>query len=482
MIEIITLSRKRTILSRLLVLSFILIPFLHSCEEDVPFTTYIDGKVVNPKSEFVIITDYLDVRDTLLLDENGNFEITYENLEAGLFSIAYPGEYQSFYLTPGDSVGLRANTKAFDETLAFTGSHSRENNFLIQLYIDIEKSNMRLLKFKNESPEVFYKNVLRVKEERLENLDKAIAKYEFGEHFSKLAKFIISLNSYYELERYPILNDGNPYEDENVIFPEEFFAHRSRLDLNQAKLLNNYAFRPFMNALVSNIAFKKLSVKNIDEVDLNSYYYNKERLDIIDSTLTNETLKNYFAASEIRNFIRRRKNATDINALVTDFLSMSTDEKINEEIAQLASTYISLDPGNPLPNFELRDINNETVMLEDKVKRLSVLYYWSIQDKNYALGVHDQVKDLQLKYPEIEFIGINIDDMDYDAWQDVIAQYDFRDSREFQIYGRSSIERELALRNSNRSMVVDRNLIIIDPNINLFYYRIETTLLGYLNR
>jgi hypothetical protein len=26
------------------------------------------------------------------------------------------------------------------------------------------------------------------------------------------------------------------------------------------------------------------------------------------------------------------------------------------------------------------------------------------------------------------------------------------------------------------------NLIIIDPNINLFYYKIETTLLGYLNR
>jgi hypothetical protein len=27
------------------------------------------------------------------------------------------------------------------------------------------------------------------------------------------------------------------------------------------------------------------------------------------------------------------------------------------------------------------------------------------------MGIHDQVKDLQIKYPEIEFIGINIDNL-----------------------------------------------------------------------
>ncbi|PRP66061.1 TlpA family protein disulfide reductase [Nonlabens agnitus] len=482
MIKLFTLSRKRTFTTRLLILSIIWIPFLYSCEEDTSGTTYISGKVVNPEVSYVVITNYTDIRDTLQLDNNGNFETSFEDLTSGLYSISYPGEYQSFYIVQGDSLGMRANTKAFDETLAFTGAHSKENNFLIQLFIDIEKSNMRLLKYKNESPKVFYKNVQNVKKERLKNLDNAVAKYNFEDRFVDFAKFIINLNSYYELERYPILNDGNPYEDEGVVFPEEFFAHRQRLDLNKTKLLNNYAFRPFMNAMVSNIAFKKLSIKNDDDVDLNSYYYNKERLAIIDSTLTDETLKNYFAASEIRNFIRRRKNAKDINLLVNDFLTISTDQRVNAEIAQMASTYISLDPGQPLPNFKLRDIENETVMLKEEVKHLTVLYYWSIQDKNYAVGIHEQVKDLQLKYPEIEFIGINIDDLGYDEWQDVIAQNNFRDSREFQISGRSSVERQLALRNSNRSMVVDHDLTIIDPNINLFYYRIETTLLGYINR
>jgi peroxiredoxin len=81
---------------------------------------------------------------------------------------------------------------------------------------------------------------------------------------------------------------------------------------------------------------------------------------------------------------------------------------VNNQVAQMAATYMDLDPGNDLPDFELWDANNERSKLSDHVNKLSVLY-WSIQNNDYAMGIHDQVKDLQIKYPEIEFIGINID-------------------------------------------------------------------------
>ena len=482
MTQFFTLSRKRYSFITLLLTSFILIPILYSCEDEVQSMTYVNGKIVNPKSDYIVITDYADVRDTLLLDEKGNFKMSYDQIKSGLFTISYPGEYQSFYLDQGDSLGMRANTKAFDETLAFTGSHARENTYLINLFGEIEDSNMNLIQRKNESPQDFYNSVQKIRKERLKDLKTATKKYKFNERFVEFAEFIIKLNSYYELERYPIIYAGNIYNDDSITFPKEFFAHRSRIDVDKPKLLNNYAFRPFMNALISNIAYKKSSQKNDKEINLNSYTYNKSRLLIIDSIFEEPVLKNYFATTEIREFVRRRNNAEDINLLVSDFLDISTDQKANDEIAQLAATYINLGPGNPLPDFQLRDVDNEIVKLKGKLNKLTVLYYWSTADRNYALGIHDQVKDLQLKYPEIEFIGINIDNMSYDNWQDAIANNDFRDSREFQIYGESAINRELALRNSNRSMVIDKNLTIIDPNINLFYYKIETTLLGYLNR
>jgi peroxiredoxin len=483
MMSIFTLSRKQTLYIYLLLTGLLLFTLLISCEDEKPTTTYISGKIINPEVDYIVLSDHDVILDTLKLDENGIFMVSYENIDSGLFSISYPGEYQSFFIDRGDSLSMRANTKAFDETLAFTGSHSRENSYLINLFSEIENSNMGLLKFKNKSPQVFYDNVQKIKEERLEELKKANSKYQLDPRFMDFANFIINLNSYYELERYPVVHRSNIYKQQNSRLPKDFFAHRSRVDIDLPKLLNNFAFRPYVNALASNLAYRNISKRNpASDVNLKGYSYNKERLKVIDSIFENEELQNFFAAGEIRNFIRSRKNADEINLLVEDFLDISSDENVNNQIAQMAATYMDLDPGNALPDFELRDANDERSKLSDHVNKLSVLYYWSTQDKDYAMGIHDQVKDLQIKYPEIEFIGINIDNSSFEKWQDAVANSDFRNSKEYQLVDKSAINRQLALRNSDRSMVIDRNLTIIDPNINLFYYKIETTLLGYLNR
>ncbi len=483
MIDFITLSRKRTSNAVYFILGILLCTTLLSCGDDVPQKTFITGKLVNPKYSYVVFSNHDDVHDTLQLDENGIFRKTYETLTSGLYSISYPGEYQSVFLDKGDSLSMRANTKAFDETLAFTGTHSRENTFLINLFSEIEDSNMDMLKYGNKSPKGFYDDVQRVKNERLSQLEEvAGGEYEFDSRFVNFAEFIIKLNSYYELERYPIIHDTNIYLSKRADIPKEFFSHRERVQIDMPKLLNNYAYRPYVNALASNLAYRNISKRSEEDFDLNNYLYNKERLKVIDSLFDNEQLQNVFVSGEIRNFISSRKNAEEINLLVQDFLAISTDEKVNDEIAQMAATYINLDPGNELPNFDLRDMDNERTSLSQQVKKLTVLYYWSIQNKDYALSIHDQVKDLQLKYPEIEFVGINIDQFGYDEWQDVIANNDFRNSKEYQLFEKSAINRQLALRNSNRSMVIDRKLTIIDPNINLFYYKIESTLLGYINR
>ncbi len=482
MINCTSLSRKRTFFPPLLAVSLLALLTLSGCKDQEPSgTTYIYGKIINPKADYVILTDYEELRDTVHLDRKGNFARSYEQLASGLYSISYPGEYQSFYIETGDSLGMRANTKAFDETLAFTGSHNKENDYLIKLFGQIEKSNMRLLKYKNAQPAAFLDAVDEIKEKRLKQLKKASDKYDFSKRFIDYSKQVIQLNSYYELERYPLISDSNPYKTK-AKFPDGFFNHRKEIDVNQPKLLNNYAYRPFVNAMVSNMALKKMSAQEVRKIDLKSYDYNKHRLQIIDSIFKNDQLQNYFAGIEIRNFIRGRKNAEDINKLVTDFLEVSSNEGLNENIAQLAATYANLDPGNTIPNFFLRNIDNETVALRKQISKLSVLFFWSIDDKNYAYGIHDQVADLQRKYPDIEFIGINIDNLDYDQWQDAIAMNDLKNTREFQIVSKSLLDRQLALRNSNRSLVVDSDLTIIDPNINLFHYKIETTLLGYINR
>jgi hypothetical protein len=163
---------------------------------------------------------------------------------------------------------------------------------------------------------------------------------------------------------------------------------------------------------------------------------------------------------------------------------MSQDKFLNDNITKMAATYMNLDPGNKLPNFELYKYNNNKITdLSSQVKGIGVLFYWSNENESYALRIHKKVNELREKYPEINFIGINLDNPTSNVWHEASEKFGFNESSEFQLVDNQSISKQLALRNDNRSMVVDGpELTILDPNINLFHYQIETTLLGHLSR
>ncbi|AZQ43967.1 TlpA family protein disulfide reductase [Nonlabens ponticola] len=476
------LSRKLTSYRHLYLLLWCAALSITSCNSPTETKTIIKGKVVNPEVSYVVLTDYATVNDTIKLDEKGIFDISYKNADEGFYTIGYPGEYQSFFLAPGDSLRLRFNTKEFDESLSFTGDHARENSYLLDLFLDMERSNMEFLSIINDDPQTFYDKVKQVQNQRQEALQRSAEKYNFNDHFTALTDFVIKLNSYYKLEQYPLNRDQNIYLDNSQSLPEEFFSHRDRVELGNPKLLNNFAFSPYINALISNKAFEKVSNETNADVDLTSYTFHQQRIEVMDDLIEDRFTKNHLAATEIKNFIRTRKNAVEINKLVTDFLAVSTDRNLNAEVTQMAATYIDLDPGNMLPDFDLRGMTNESINLSNEVDGLSVIYYWSINDEEYALEIHDQVKNLQIKYPEIEFIGINIDNISYEEWKGYIQNYGFNNSLEYQIVDKTSVNSQLALRNNHRSMVINDDLTIIDPSINLFYYKIETVLLGYINR
>lgn len=96
------------------------------------------------------------------------------------------------------------------------------------------------------------------------------------------------------------------------------------------------------------------------------------------------------------------------------------------------------------------------------MKGLLSYFFWSDDEREYAIRVHDKIKDLRLKYPEIDFIGINLDDSEGNQWEEAYERYSFNSNMEYQILNTSPVTAQLALRNDNRSMVIDKNLTIID--------------------
>jgi len=476
---------KRFLSSYFIIPVIILSSTIVSCDKESTGPTYLSGKIVNPRNNFIVLNDYQNINDTILLHSDGSFFKKYDYLPAGLYTFSHPNEYQSIYLAPGDSIAMRLNTRAFDETLAFSGSHNKENNYLINLFTRLEIENPDLWShYKNKDHSNFKSYVDSLRKEEHDRLNSFVKQHSLDEQFICHAQQVIDFAGWSKLERYAYAHYGKNDFLRSEDIPNSFFAHRDELNIDNAILLNNYAYRPYINSLISHLAFKRSarSLGSGKEVDRYHIDYHMDRLSIIDSLFKTSSIKDAFAANNTRNFITSSKSATDINKLLDRFLSMTSDEKLKSDIATTASTYISLNPGNMIPDIEIHNINRDQMNLSDRINKLSVLFFWSDDDREYAVKVHDQIRDLRVKYPEIDFIGVNLDDANTDQWKMANQRYKFDYDQEFQIINTSPVSEKLALRNRNRSMIIDKDLMILDPSINLFHYQIETTLLGYINK
>lgn len=102
--------------------------------------TYFGGKIKNPKGEYVYFSKSMRVLDSAKLDSHDKFIFKFDSLDLGLYTFNHGAEFQYLYLEPQDSLLLYLNTWDFDESLIFSGKGSAKNNYLINLYLQQERT------------------------------------------------------------------------------------------------------------------------------------------------------------------------------------------------------------------------------------------------------------------------------------------------------------------------------------------------------
>ena len=138
-------------------LIFLLIALIVSCndkEESSNGDTWLSGEIVNPKSDYIYITQYNKVLDTVKLDNNNFFTYKFKNPKEGIYSFNH-NEYQAVYIEPGDSILLRVNTIEFDESLSFSGQGGDKNNLLMDFFLLNEKEAPLLARYNQLPPAEF---------------------------------------------------------------------------------------------------------------------------------------------------------------------------------------------------------------------------------------------------------------------------------------------------------------------------------------
>ncbi|WP_178988132.1 TlpA family protein disulfide reductase [Winogradskyella schleiferi] len=446
---------------------------------------YIGGEIINPKNNNLLLYNNKGkIVDSITLDADNRFIYKIENLQPGLHSITHGGEYQMLLLEPNDSLMFRLNTYDFDESLVFTGEGAKKNNYLIKTYLSNEKEAKKLVKYSRMVPEVFNAFVEERRQDQLDEFHKFLERNEESDFFKSIIEANINYNTYADKEIYPFAYFGNNKLIHIKDLPEDFFAHRKDIDYNASQLSNFFAYNRFLFSHIDNLAIDDYYKNNPYHSKFNRHAmcYNKSKLDLIDSIITEPTIKNNLLKYKAREFISYNHTEEDANALLDHYLEKTTSEEDKTYMKDLVSSLKLLRQGNPLPNIALVNYNDTEHFITSIITKPTIIYFWSSNSKSQYRNSHYMVDKLKRQFPQMDFISINVNDNDDKFWKNIIDNYSFNTINEFKFKNSKKALKTLAVNYLNKAIIVNKDGIILHPNVNIFSSEFNETLQNLLEK
>ncbi|GGW64707.1 hypothetical protein DFQ11_10277 [Winogradskyella epiphytica] len=467
---------------RRIVFALTLLSTTYGCQVDLSKKSsyaYIGGEIINPKNKNVLLYNTKGkIVDSLTLDNNNRFIHKIDNLEPGLYSITHGGEYQMLLLEPKDSIMFRLNTYDFDESLVFTGIGARKNNYLLKTYLSNEKEAKNLVKYAKMEPEDFNAFVEKRKLQQLDEFQEFLNHNKESEFFQSIIKANINYSSYADKEIYPFAYFGNNKLIHVKDLPEEFYEHRKHIDYNASHLSQFFAYNRFLFSHIDNLAIQDY-YKNHEyhsKFNRHAMNYNKSKLDLIDSIITDKGIKNNLLKYKAREFISHNHTENEANELLEHYLAKTTNEEDKIYMQDLVSSLKLLRQGNPLPNISLVNYNDTEHFITSIINKPTIIYFWSSNSKSQYRNSHYMVDKLKLRFPQMDFISINVNDNDDKFWKNIIDNYNFPTVNEFKFKNSKQARKTLAVNYLNKCIIVDENGIILDANANIFSSDFNETL------
>jgi hypothetical protein len=458
---------------------FIIILIL-SCNKNTS-KTYLGGGIVHPQSEYVLLVNGNQDVDSIKINKNGHFHHEFELEESGFFTLRHANEFQILYLEPKDSLRLRLNTMEFDESLVFSGKGAPENNFLIENFLLNQKNSDLILAYYKISPDDFQYKTDSIKLSRENKLNSIKEKYKLSEKFIDIAQKSIDYEIYDMRERYTfLLNKYNPKKAKNI--SEDFLEYRKNINFDDKSAMSLIVYRRFLDDHIKNLSIKICLDKNKDVncYDLDSYTNLDDRIHLVDSLIKDDKLrKNYFERfiQEEIIYARTPDHISHTKRLIDSF-EFSTDEK--NKLNSLTEFQSALIVNADFKDVMIKCKDLRTHKLKDVLKSDHALVYsWSFQSPSHHKLRIEEVKQLKEKYPELQFIGINIDHEYPDKWLKAVNNYDYNYDNEFTIIAEK--HSPFYTNYLNKVFFINSDCIVKKSEIVMPKHNLETHIQDYLS-
>ncbi|GAA4882226.1 thioredoxin family protein [Flaviramulus aquimarinus] len=465
----------------------ILIIFFFGCKKDSNETAidyaYIGGKIINPNTNYVVLFKNKTILDTIRLDGRNRFLFKINSLQEGLYTFRHGEEYQMILLEPKDSVLFRLNTLDFDESLVFTGIGDKKNNYLINQFLENEKEEKYNIKLCQLNPIDFQKHVDSIRYSKIKTLERFKKKYEPSNLFEKYARANIDYRYYSSKEVYPFWHYGKNKIAILESLPDNFYDYRKDINYNDESLSHYFNYSTFLRHNFSNLALESHD-KHSDNKLFNRWdlCYNLDRLKLIDSLVTNTSIKDELLYHFTISYISKSKNEKKCNKMLKSYLSKSQNKAHKRMIALYAKSVNNLKEGSKLPLINLINYNASEIEINSVINSPTVISFWSQKYYDHFKESHYKLKELKVKYPEIKFITINIDKYGLENSKKMLLGHGFDSTNEYQFKNPAKTFEILAIHPMTKTIIIDKNKRIVNSNTNLFSIYFEEQLLGLINR
>ena len=450
-------------------LLYLTLCFLVSCGQKSKITdsVYFAGEVVNPTSDHVVLYKDEVVVDSAKLDKENRFVFNLPKVGEGLYSFYHSPQYQYVYLEKGDSLILRVNAVAFDESLIFSGTNEDVNNFLLETFLNYEDEDQLVFSYYELNPDDFENKIDSLREQKIQELKDLNEHGNISEKAFKMAQASIDYNSFIYKEKYPFIHKSKAGEDTIHKLGDDFYDYRKKLNINEGSLTYFRPYYNYVNNRFGNISYMQC-VQNCGLEKMMTtkgrLHLNEHKIQVIDSLVTEKDLRNNLLRRVTMNYLLEEHELNaDCDEFISLFDKLSTNQEHITEINKIYGNIKKLQPKEEIPNLYVFNINGDSLSLKDISRgKKTLFYYWRGSQNRHFRNVLRQVNELKTENPEYSFVGINLKTSD-ELWHKMLKEHVVGDadiSNQFRADDFQKIQEALVLQNVTKCLVTKDTLIV----------------------
>ena len=211
---------------------------------------------------------------------------------------------------------------------------------------------------------------------------------------------------------------------------------------------------------------------SLDDMSLEN---NIKKLEIADTLIKDKHVKDLVVNNIANMYLLSDQCSVNNGKFFHLYSKMVSDKKMKSNVMQTADNIQKLKNNNILPDVSLVDMNKKSVKINDLINKKTIIYFWTKQSDSHSFYSHKKVDELKDKYPDIQFIAININNSQED-WLKEIKTKNYSNSIEVRATDFEELKNKWVINKIYRTLIINKNGLINNAFVSLFDANFESYL------